>query len=107
MSAAGIGHREMAFARCVREFRIAFGWTQVRLAEEVRLRGVTLHPTAITRIESGQRRVSLDEAVALADALIISLSGLLQPQVSCEQFGVQRLKTALSQVQTIAAEALS
>lgn len=46
--------------------------TQENLAALLAARGVALHPTTITRIERGSRRVNLDEALAVAAALGVS-----------------------------------
>jgi transcriptional regulator with XRE-family HTH domain len=61
---------EGVFARSLRGLRSARKWSQARVAAEVaERRGLSLDPTAITRIEGGQRGVSLSEAVAIAAVL--------------------------------------
>lgn len=65
---------EHFFARRLRERREALGLSQAAVAEALRAEsGISLDPTAITRIESNDRRISLDEAVALATILGIGL----------------------------------
>lgn len=56
-------------SRRVKEIRESRKWTQERLAEEVSTLGVPLHGTAVTRIEKGGRKVTLEEVAALAKAL--------------------------------------
>lgn len=63
---------ESLFGRAVRAARQERRWSQRELSEQVR-HTVKLDPTAITRIETGERNVRLEEAVALADALDLSL----------------------------------
>jgi transcriptional regulator with XRE-family HTH domain len=61
------------FGRRLREEREQRGWTQAELAERS---GTGLHPTAVTRIERSERGVSLNEALAFAAALGVSLPEL-------------------------------
>lgn len=66
--------------RRIREERERRGWSQEQLATNVRWRTsgrVSLHPTAVTRLEKGQRSISLDEAVAFALALGLTVSELI------------------------------
>jgi transcriptional regulator with XRE-family HTH domain len=67
------------FRRRLREVRQAKGWTQPELAEALAGAGVDLNEFVITRMESGKRRVSLDEAVALAAVLGPSLLHMVVP----------------------------
>ena len=57
------------FRRRLREVREARGVSQYDLVRELRALGYPMRQPAITRIERGQRKVSLDEAVAIAAAL--------------------------------------
>ncbi len=66
------GGLESIFGRAVRAARQERGWSQRELAENLSPR-IKLDPTAITRIETGGRSVRLEEAVALVDALDLSL----------------------------------
>ena len=62
------------------ELRSARGWSQRQLVEELERAGFTkLDRTAIARIETNGRKVSVDEAVALAVALGVSPFALLLP----------------------------
>jgi transcriptional regulator with XRE-family HTH domain len=52
------------FGRTVRELRLARGWTQEYLANRSQL-----HPTYIGGVERGERNVSLENIVRIANAL--------------------------------------
>lgn len=67
------------FRARLREVRRVKGLTQPELSEALASVGVELNEFVITRIESGKRRVSLDEAVALAAVLGPSLLHMLVP----------------------------
>jgi len=75
---------EQMFAKRLREQRTRRGWSQTMLADRMRTEGVDLHPTAITRMESGERGIRLNEAVAAAAALTVPLEHLLK-LVFCDQ----------------------
>lgn len=55
------------------------GWSQRQLAEALEGQGVRLDPSAVTRIERGDREVKLREAAAIADCLNTDLQQLLMP----------------------------
>ncbi|MGX6508254.1 helix-turn-helix transcriptional regulator [Rhodococcus sp. SJ-2] len=63
---------EDRFGRRVRLEREARGWTQADLAKRIEVAGVSLHPSAIAKIElrdvEKPRAIRLDEAQAIADA---------------------------------------
>lgn len=63
--------------RMIRNAREELGWSQARLASELSQIGMPLDPTAITRIESGQRSVRAEELWALAAVLREDVEGLL------------------------------
>lgn len=63
---------EAVFSRWVRDLRDQQGLSQAALGSEV-----GLDPTAITRIERGQRSVRLNEAVAIANALGHTLTAMV------------------------------
>lgn len=56
---------EHLFASRIKEMRRERGWTQAEVAERAKPYGMDVHPTAITRVESGRRGVSLDEFFSL------------------------------------------
>lgn len=67
------------FARRLREERERAGISQADLAG--RLSGAlddVIYHSAVARIESGKRSVKIDEAVAIADVLKVSLAALLE-----------------------------
>lgn len=66
-----------AFGRSVREVRQTRHWTQAQLAGRMsEVMGREVRPLTITRIEAADRPTPLDEAVALAQILGISLDAL-------------------------------
>lgn len=66
--------------RQLREIRERRGWSQQRLADELRSFGLPLDRSAVAKIESKTRNVSLDEAITLALALGVSPLALLLPR---------------------------
>lgn len=62
------------FATQMREQRARKEWSQRRLAEELKSLGMKLDPSAVTRIENGQREPRYSEAVAIAAALQFPIS---------------------------------
>ena len=74
-------HPADVFARHLRSERERLGVTQTDLARHIaRILDQNLDPSAINRIEQGTRAVRLDEAVAAAEALDVSLLVLAYPQ---------------------------
>ncbi|MDV7197027.1 helix-turn-helix transcriptional regulator [Rhodococcus kroppenstedtii] len=74
-SEQGVGQR---FAQAVKEARINKGWSQRKLVEELeRVTGFKLDPSAMTRMENGQRDVKLDEAEALSRVLEMPLTPVI------------------------------
>ncbi len=67
------------FRRRLREVRKLKGWTQQDLAAALGRAGVELNEFVITRMESGKRRVSVDEAITIAAVLGISPLHMLVP----------------------------
>lgn len=65
------------FAKRMRQERQRRGWRQEDLALWAAGEGLTLHATGFSKIENGQRPVSLDEAAAIAAAFGIPLSQML------------------------------
>ncbi|MEV1170132.1 helix-turn-helix transcriptional regulator [Nonomuraea sp. NPDC049784] len=68
---------EKAFGAALRDRRQRRNWTQQDLADKVAELGVTLHQSAIARIEAGARPVRLHEALVLARVLVVDLQDLL------------------------------
>lgn len=65
----GLSRAELVLAETVRHNREQRGWTQSALAERLEVQGVHLHPTAVAKIETHVRGISLGEALALLRAL--------------------------------------
>jgi transcriptional regulator with XRE-family HTH domain len=61
----------------VRRLRDIRRLTTAGLAERVSARGVPMLPTTVTKIEKKNRRVTVDELAALADALNVAPAALL------------------------------
>ena len=71
-------HSSDNFARRLRSERERLGVTQTQLARVIaRILGQNVDPSAINRIELGTRAVRLEEAVAAAEALDVSLTALV------------------------------
>jgi transcriptional regulator with XRE-family HTH domain len=76
------GTPESTFANKLRELREERGLSQSQLAAALADKhGITLDPTAITRLEGGSRSVRLDEAVAIADVLRATLPQMLHREI--------------------------
>jgi cell division inhibitor SepF len=94
---------ETVFARRLRETREAAGLSQVRLAALLADQaGMELDPTAITRIERGQRGIALREAYSLAHVLGVPLEYLCRPYPQPE---AEQLSLALQRAKLEYAEA--
>ena len=65
--------RRVAFGQRLRELRAERGWSQEDLAHEA-----DLHRTYVGSVERGERNISLDNIYALADALKVRASDLVQ-----------------------------
>lgn len=70
-----------AVARNVRAVRDRRGLTQQQLSAALGELGRPLLPSAIAKVEAGERRVDVDDLVALAAALNVSVGRLLMPPV--------------------------
>lgn len=65
------------FGDMMREARQKLRWSQRQLAEALQKAGLKIDPSAITRIENGQREPKLREAVAISDILDLTLDDLV------------------------------
>lgn len=79
------------FAARVREVRLDRGLTQAGLTERLKRLGLDLHPTAITKIEKGDRSVGLDEFLLLAAALNVPPPMLLLPLGTEDRVAITKL----------------
>lgn len=64
------------------------GWSQAELAERLAAAGLPLHATAVTRIESGKRGISLNEFVQIATAFEVSPEELIASLRTQAEFGL-------------------
>ncbi|MGC0362916.1 transcriptional regulator with XRE-family HTH domain [Rhodococcus sp. 27YEA15] len=76
------------FGRRVREERELRGWTQQELAARLHDQGISLHPSAIAKIElrdvERPRTIRLDEAKSLAEAFGVDLAVMLLDSPSAQ-----------------------
>ena len=73
------------FASNLRRTREAMGLTQSDMAERMRDRGFPFHQATIYKIEKGDRKVSIGEAMAIAWLLDVSIFALAEaPQASVD-----------------------
>jgi transcriptional regulator with XRE-family HTH domain len=75
-------------AERVRKFRRQRDWSQAELANQVSRLGVTMHQTAIDKVEKGKRRVTVDELLLFASALDVAPALLLVPLGEAEEVRV-------------------
>lgn len=66
-----------AFAHLFRTERAESGLSQEDVAKAMSARGYDFHQQTVYKIESGKRRVSVGEAVALADSINVHVNALL------------------------------
>lgn len=80
--ALGATHR--CLARNLVQLRYVQRISTTRLSEMLRERGHVIHASAITRIETGGRRVDVDDLAALAVALGVTPQRLMEEPGECE-----------------------
>lgn len=71
---------EQRFGRRMRRARERAGLTQAGIAEALAAGGLKVDPTAITRMEKGERGIRLNEARAIADVLGSSVLWMLSSE---------------------------
>lgn len=59
--------------------RDARGWSTNAVSDRLNAAGYEMNPSAVWRIENGQRRVTVDDALGFAEVFGISLSNLVGP----------------------------
>lgn len=73
-----VGQMQEHIAKRVHELRLERGWSQSRLANEVRHFGLTWSPAAVAQVENGSQRADrLIELYALCAAFSVSLQELI------------------------------
>lgn len=93
------------FARRARQERLHAGLSQSALADLVtEAIGRAVDHSAIAKIEKHQRRVSLDEALAITEALDVPLDFLLRDRDAVDE-EIGELRQALAQEEYNAAQA--
>lgn len=66
------------FGEAVKRHRERLGWTQVQMAKMLADRGLQpMRDTTLAKIEAGSRSVRINEAIAIADLLELSLDDLV------------------------------
>jgi transcriptional regulator with XRE-family HTH domain len=91
---------EAIFGQAIRDFRQTWGWSQEQLANRMRALGFDWHQTTVSKTETAERPIRLNEAQALAGLFSIPLSGLVSPGV-----GPQHLRREHARYQTALKEA--
>ena len=74
-----LGPTAQAVAEAVRRHRDRMGWGYARLSRELTKIGRDIPPLGLGRIESGTRRVDVDDLTALAVVFGVSPVSLLMP----------------------------
>jgi transcriptional regulator with XRE-family HTH domain len=77
----GQGEAEQRFTRRVRAFREALGLSAQALADRLAEQGFPeVNRRVLSKIEVGDRRVTLDEAVALCKVFDVSIADMVSPE---------------------------
>ncbi|MFI7329379.1 helix-turn-helix domain-containing protein [Streptomyces rubiginosohelvolus] len=78
-----IGPAGSVAAKNVRRIRELRGLTKKALAERTGAAGCPIPPLGISRIEKGERRIDVDDLLALAQALQVPYAQLVEPPPPC------------------------
>lgn len=78
----GFARSDEVFADAVRMARERADMTQAELAEEMRLRSFDFQQQTIYKIESGKRKVSIGEGVAISDILSVPIEMMIETDVT-------------------------
>jgi transcriptional regulator with XRE-family HTH domain len=70
--------------RNIRRHRERRGWSYKELSERLTQVGRGIHIVDLGWVETGERRVDVDDLVALAAALEVGVEDLLQPPADCD-----------------------
>lgn len=95
---------EDTFVRQMKRRRRALGLSQAELAERVSRKGGTLYQQTIAKIESGLRRVQLQEADLIAEALDASVAEMLTDSIGAsesnpEEMEIEELVDLIKEIQ--------
>jgi transcriptional regulator with XRE-family HTH domain len=82
------------FAEQIRLQRARKGWTQKQLAARLGTLGFAVHQSTVGKWEAGERRIALDEALAISIALDVALSHMIAGSYS--ELAYRRPAIALS-----------
>jgi transcriptional regulator with XRE-family HTH domain len=104
MQSAEGGDLNDVFRANVRATREHRGLSQVSLAQRLADYGYTWPQSTVQRIETGQRRVDVAEAHALASALGVSITTLLSSARPEDEARATEIRRALENVDETAAE---
>ncbi len=74
------GAAERRFTAYMRKRREMLGMSQACLAREMGERGAKIDPSAIARMEKGQRKTTLDEAFLISRILGVDLAYMTSPE---------------------------
>ena len=80
------------FARSLRGAREDRGMSQERIAKEMNTRGFKFHQSTVNKIETGERKVNVEEAFELAKVVGIPLALLFEPDDQLPITSAQRLR---------------
>ena len=70
---------EEQFASNLRRYREHVGWSQSDLAKLMAAAGFKWHPATVYSVEKGERKIPLNEVVAIARLLHVSVDSLIRP----------------------------
>ena len=79
------------FARSLRGAREDRGMSQERIAKEMNTRGFKFHQSTVNKIETGERKVNVEEAFELAKVMGIPLTLLFEPDDQLPVTSAQRM----------------
>ena len=68
---------ETDFRKTLRRERETRKWSQAHMATLLCEKGLNIYPTTVAKIEAGERSARLDEVVAIADILGVSIDALV------------------------------
>jgi transcriptional regulator with XRE-family HTH domain len=90
---AGVSPSRLA-GRALAARRCGLGWSQSRLAERLTAAGYSLSQSAVSRLESGERTLSVDELITAAAVMNVSPIRLLEGALLADQPAVSVTATA-------------